>query len=180
MSSRGMASKANNEAVPEEFVKDQASVGTRVLSLDRPKVLHAINLPMIKTIQKKMNRWAELDIVEVVVFRSTGDRAFCAGGDIAQLYRDAKDPETRPKALELFRHEYALNFALGVYPKPIVAMIKGITMGGGVGLSIHGSIRVSCSSTVFAMPETQIGFFPDVGGGTYVIYSEKVVFYVTI
>lgn len=150
-----------------EFVKESAGQGFRFVHLDRPKALHAINLPMVQKIQQKLNRWAELDVVDVVILRSTGDRAFCAGGDIAQLWKDAKDPETRSKALEFFKQEYALNFALGSYPKPVIAMIKGITMGGGVGLSIHGSIRVACDSTVFAMPETSIGFFPDVGGGYF-------------
>jgi enoyl-CoA hydratase/carnithine racemase len=164
MTSRGLASGSG------ELVKVKSGAGFRVLSLDRPKALHAINLPMVQRIQQKMDRWAELDIVDVVVLRSTGDRAFCAGGDIAQLYKDAKEPETRSKAMEFFKHEYSLNFSLGMYPKPILAMIKGITMGGGVGLSIHGSIRVACPSTVFAMPETNIGFFPDVGAGKFLLH----------
>jgi enoyl-CoA hydratase len=109
-----------------------------------------------------LRRWAGDDAVRHVVIRGTGDKAFCAGGDIRALYDwgRAKDP----KMFRFFRGEYVLNTLIKRFAKPYVALIDGIVMGGGVGVSVHGSHRVASERLVFAMPETGIGFFPDVGG----------------
>ncbi|KAG3217176.1 hypothetical protein PC129_g11987 [Phytophthora cactorum] len=101
--------------------------------------------------------------VNAVVFSGNGGKAFCAGGDIRALADNGKDPATRHVSLDFFRHEYRLNYLLATTEKPIISFLNGVTMGGGVGLSMHGKFVVATEKTLFAMPETAIGFFPDVG-----------------
>jgi enoyl-CoA hydratase len=98
-----------------------------------------------------------------VLVKAAPGRAFCAGGDIRGLYDAKRDGQTA-EAVEFYREEYRLNWRIFRYPKPYVALLDGIVMGGGVGISVHGSHRVVTEDTLFAMPETGIGFFPDVGG----------------
>ena len=133
-----------------------------VVTLNRPQALNALTLAMVEDMSAALGRWAADDAVRHVVVRASGDKAFCAGGDIRALYDwgRAKDP----KVFRFFRGEYVLNTLIKRYPKPYVAVIDGIVMGGGVGVSVHGSHRVASERLVFAMPETGIGFFPDVGG----------------
>jgi len=143
-----------------------APQGLRVVDLHRPKALNALNASMVSTLLPLVRDWQTVGgDVKMVVFR--GDpRAFCAGGDIRFLAECAAGgtPEARAPALAFFREEYALNHAIGTSQTPIVSLLEGIVMGGGVGLSVHGHVRVATESTTFAMPETGIGFFPDVGG----------------
>ncbi|MBX7146775.1 MAG: enoyl-CoA hydratase/isomerase family protein [Alphaproteobacteria bacterium] len=147
----------------EITVDYQGSVA--ILTLNRPKALNALNHSMIKPIQDYLNQWAHDKNIAVVLFKGAGDRAFCAGGDIKSIY-EARD--TNPKLLkDFYSDEYKLNRTIHLYPKPFIALINGITMGGGAGLSIHGHFRVAGEKTIFAMPETSIGFFPDVGGGYF-------------
>jgi enoyl-CoA hydratase len=141
-----------------------------LITLNRPKALNALNIAMIDAIEPKLVGWAADPAVTAVVIRGAGDRAFCAGGDLRALYdqgaaaqRIALDDPER----DFFRKEYTLNWRIHHFPKPYIALIDGITMGGGVGLSRHGSHRVATGRTVFAMPETGIGLFPDVGGGWF-------------
>lgn len=141
-----------------------------LITLNRPKALNALNIAMIDAIEPKLVGWAADPAVTAVVIRGAGDRAFCAGGDLRALYdqgaaaqRIALDDPER----DFFRKEYSLNWRIHHFPKPYIALIDGITMGGGVGLSRHGSHRVATGRTVFAMPETGIGLFPDVGGGWF-------------
>jgi enoyl-CoA hydratase len=130
--------------------------------LNRPKALNAIDLPMIRACARALDTWRDDPHVHAVVIEGTGDRAFCAGGDVRALRQYELDGEHH-RAEEFFREEYELNLAIATYPKPYVALIDGICMGGGIGLSVHAPYRVATEHAAFAMPETAIGFFPDIG-----------------
>ncbi|KAL1122152.1 hypothetical protein AAG570_003557 [Ranatra chinensis] len=130
-----------------------------VITLNRPKALNAINLPMVCKILDALKEWERC--ADLVVVRG-GEKAFCAGGDVAGITKGG--PQAADKGKTFFRTEYLMNNTIGTYKIPYVAIVHGITMGGGVGLSVHGKYRIATESTVFAMPETQIGLFPDVGG----------------
>ncbi|MFH1803489.1 MAG: enoyl-CoA hydratase/isomerase family protein [Pseudomonadota bacterium] len=134
--------------------------------LDRPKALNSLNLPMIDAMMAQLRQWEKDPAIAVVVIEGAGDRAFCAGGDIRGLY-DARQRDDVKLLDAFYRREYQLNHYIAHYPKPYIAIMNGITMGGGVGVSIHGDYRVVTEKTLFAMPETGIGFFPDVGGGYF-------------
>lgn len=134
-----------------------------VITLNRPKALNALNLNMIRQIYPVLKKWDVDPGVKLVVIKGTGDRAFCAGGDVRAIAEAGQKGGDLTKVF--FREEYMLNHAIGTLQTPYVALINGITMGGGVGLSVHGSFRVATERTLFAMPETAIGLFPDVGGG---------------
>lgn len=134
-----------------------------VVILDRPKALNALTLSMVEAMQRQLDDWAGDPAIAHVVLTSASEKAFCAGGDIRALY-DAATAGDRATLEAFFREEYRLNRLIHTYPKPYVALVDGITMGGGVGLSVHGRFRVATERTLFAMPETGIGFFPDVGG----------------
>lgn len=135
------------------------------LRLNRPKALHALNAGMCQAMLTALDAWEGDDTVHIVLLDHAEGRGFCAGGDIRMLAdsgaSDGKD------AADFFRLEYRLNHRLFTYPKPIVAFADGIVMGGGVGISQPARIRVATENTKFAMPETGIGLFPDVGGGWY-------------
>lgn len=133
-----------------------------IVTLNRPKALNALNGNMVGLMHPQLVAWAEDPAVELVIVRAAGEKAFCAGGDIRQLHDWGKAGD--PAARAFYRDEYRLNTYIKRYPKPYVALADGIVMGGGVGLSVHGSHRVAGERLMFAMPETGIGFFPDVGG----------------
>jgi enoyl-CoA hydratase len=130
--------------------------------LNRPKALNAIDLPMIRACTRALAEWRDDPHVHAVVIEGAGDRAFCAGGDIRALRQYELDGEHH-RAEEFFREEYELNLAIATYPKPYIALIDGICMGGGIGVSVHAPYRVATERAAFAMPETAIGFFPDIG-----------------
>ena len=112
--------------------------------------------------------WESSELASVVVIAGAGDRAFCAGGDVASLAEDnKKGPEGQQRSADYFALEYQLDHLIATYSKPYVAYMDGISMGGGIGLSVHAPFRIATERTVFAMPETRIGFFPDVGGGFF-------------
>lgn len=135
------------------------------LSLNRPKAIHALNLAMCKAMIDALVAWQGDDAVEAVIIDHSEGRGFCAGGDIRMLATSgAKDGK---EARAFFHTEYRLNHLLFTYAKPVVAFMDGITMGGGVGISQPAKYRVATEHTRFAMPETGIGLFPDVGGGWY-------------
>lgn len=143
----------------------------RVVDLNRPSALNALNAEMIGMMLPLFQDWQQLDgDVQLVAIRGAGGRAFCAGGDIRALHDCAKaysrdqDAAALAPAHQFFREEYTLNNVIGTSRIPVVSLLEGITMGGGVGLSVHGALRIATESTIFAMPETGIGFFPDVGG----------------
>jgi enoyl-CoA hydratase len=133
-----------------------------VVTLNRPQALNAITHGMVRSLAGRLAAWASDPAVTRVVVTSSGERAFSAGGDIRAL-TDLGRGGRHDRALQFWREEYALNTLIKRYPKPYVALINGIVMGGGVGVSIHGSYRVAGDHFQFAMPEVGIGFFPDVG-----------------
>ena len=145
--------------VEDLVIERRDNVG--VLTLNRPKVLNAMTLPMLEQIGRSLTAWRDDPDVQAVMVRGNG-RSFCAGGDIVALRRAAlagnSDENDR-----LYRTEYSLNALIATYTKPYVALAHGYCMGGGLGLLMHGSHRVVAPDTLLAMPETAIGFFPDVG-----------------
>ena len=136
------------------------------LSLNRPSALHALTLPMVHAMTDALRAWRDNDAVKCIVIDHSEGRGFCAGGDIAFL-RDSAINDGGRSGRKFFHDEYQLNHLLFTYPKPVVAFMDGITMGGGVGISQPARFRVATENTKFAMPETGIGLFPDVGGGWY-------------
>lgn len=148
---------------PEILFEQRGSLG--LVTLNRPKALNALTRDMCVAMKAQLDQWARDDGVKTVVIQGAGERAFCAGGDIRSLYESGKAGTSY--ALDFYRDEYVLNATVKHYPKPYVALIQGIVMGGGVGVSVHGSHRVACETTTFAMPETGIGLFPDVGGSWF-------------
>lgn len=133
--------------------------------LCRPQALNAVTRDMLLRLEERLEAWKKDDSVSVVTIRGAGDRAFAAGGDIRALYEAGRIDGSRN--FPFYADEYRVNTRIKRYPKPFVAFMDGIVMGGGVGLSVHGSHRVVGDRTVFAMPETGIGLFPDVGGGYF-------------
>jgi len=133
------------------------------VTLNRPKALNALSFGMVRALAAQLSEWQVDPEVAHIVITGAGDKAFCAGGDIRSLYDARQTGETEGLAA-FFRDEYLLNAQIKAFPKPYIALIDGIVMGGGVGVSVHGSHRVGTEKTMFAMPETGIGFFPDVGG----------------
>jgi enoyl-CoA hydratase len=136
------------------------------ISLNRPSALHALTLPMVHAMTQALLEWRDDPAVKCVVIDHADGRGFCAGGDIAFLRNSAMN-DGGVSGLKFFHDEYQLNHLLITYPKPVVAFMDGICMGGGVGISQPARFRVSTENTKFAMPETGIGLFPDVGGGWY-------------
>ncbi|XP_043548792.1 3-hydroxyisobutyryl-CoA hydrolase, mitochondrial [Chiloscyllium plagiosum] len=136
-----------------------------IITLNRPKALNALNLSMIRQIYPQLKKWEQDNETSLVIIKGAGEKAFCAGGDIRAVTEAGKVGDRL--AEDFFREEYMLNNAIGNCRIPYVALIDGITMGGGVGLSVHGHFRVATEKTLFAMPETAIGLFPDVGGGFF-------------
>ncbi|KAM4609274.1 3-hydroxyisobutyryl-CoA hydrolase, mitochondrial [Polymixia lowei] len=153
----------SSQAAPEVLLEKVGSAG--VITLNRPKALNALNLPMIRHIYPQLKKWEKDDQTDIVIIKGAGGKAFCAGGDIRAVTEAGKVGDSL--AQDFFREEYIMNNTIGTYKKPYIALIDGITMGGGVGLSVHGRFRVATEKTLFAMPETAIGLFPDVGGGYF-------------
>ena len=133
-----------------------------VVTLNRPKALNSVTHGMVRALRAELDRWANDPAITRVVILAAGGRAFSAGGDIRALYDIGKAGRI-DEALQFWRDEYPLNMAIKNFRKPYVALIDGIVMGGGVGVSVHGSHRVAGDRFSFAMPEVGIGFFPDVG-----------------
>uniref|UniRef100_A0A8B9IB64 3-hydroxyisobutyryl-CoA hydrolase n=1 Tax=Anser brachyrhynchus TaxID=132585 RepID=A0A8B9IB64_9AVES len=153
--------------------------GAGIITLNRPKALNALNLSMIQQIYPQIKAWEQDPETFLIIIKGTGGKAFCAGGDIRAITDAGKVGDRL--AQDFFREEYTLNNAIGTCKKPYVALIDGITMGGGVGLSVHGHFRVATEKTLFAMPETAIGLFPDVGGGYFLPrLSGKIGYYLAL
>lgn len=150
-------------AEPEVLCRIEGKVGR--ITLNRPQAIHALTTNMIALMTEALLAWREDPGVELVLLDHSGERGFCAGGDIRMLAESGAGDGRL--AREFFFTEYRLNHLLFNYPKPRVAIMDGITMGGGVGLSRPCRFRVATERTTFAMPETGIGLFPDVGGGWY-------------
>ncbi len=145
------------------LIKVEGGVGR--IRLNRPKAIHALTTRMCEVMSEALLEWRSDPNVRAIIIDHAEGRGFCAGGDVVMLWRsgggDAED------AKHFFFAEYRLNHLLFTYPKPTIAIMDGITMGGGVGISLPCKFRIATENTRFAMPETSIGLFPDVGGGWY-------------
>ena len=151
-------------ACRKESVVSSVRGGVGMLTLNRPKALNALNLEMIQTLTPILKEWETgKDGVQMVVIKGEGGKAFCAGGDI----RAITEVPGGDMQKQFFVEEYQLDHLVGSLAIPYVAIMNGIAMGGGVGISVNGKFRVATEKTVFAMPETGIGLVPDVGGGFF-------------
>lgn len=139
--------------------------GVGFVLLNRPNALNALSLPLIEAFDARLEAWAGDPAVEAVVVRGAGTRAFCAGGDLRSIWAGGRG--VGGPASDLFRREYMLIRRIKVLAKPYIALIDGIAMGGGVGVSVHGSHRIATERTTMALPETRIGLFPDVGSAHF-------------
>ncbi|CAD6187823.1 unnamed protein product [Caenorhabditis auriculariae] len=142
----------------------------RVVTLNRPKALNALNLNMVREFYHVLQQWNNSADVDLVIVKGAGGKAFCAGGDVLAVSKSAKDAQAGGKSTDhkdFFREEYILNNLIGTFSKQYVALIDGIVMGGGCGVSINGKFRVATEKTMLAMPETALGLFPDVGGSYF-------------
>ncbi len=146
----------------EEDVLFHVENGCGLIRMNRPHALNALTLTMVRMIMPVLKKWAIDDSISYVVIEGAGEKGFCAGGDIRALHDWGK--AGAPEAIGFYREEYQLNHLIKRFPKPYIALMDGITMGGGVGMSVHGTYRIVSPRTVFAMPETGIGLLPDVGG----------------
>ncbi len=149
-----------SDTEPTVVTARQGRIGR--ITLNRPRALNALDPDMIASVAAALDTWREDPSVHAVVIEGAGGRAFCAGGDVRAI-RNAALAGDAPAIQRFFTEEYALNLAIARYPKPYVALIDGICMGGGIGLSVHGAVRVATEAAMFAMPETAIALFPDVG-----------------
>jgi enoyl-CoA hydratase len=145
---------------PEILFERRGTAG--LVTLNRPQALNAVTLIMVRALRQQLDSWRDDPSVTRVVIIGAGGRAFSAGGDLRQVYELGRSGR-QDEALIYWREEYALNDVIKHYPKPYVALLDGIVMGGGVGVSVHGSHRIAGDKFLFAMPEVGIGFFPDVG-----------------
>jgi enoyl-CoA hydratase len=139
--------------------------GVGRIRLNRPKAIHALTTAMCEAMSAALLKWRNDDNVQAVLIDHAEGRGFCAGGDVVMLARSGSEDASEAK--RFFFAEYRLNHLLFTYPKPTMAIMNGITMGGGVGISLPCDHRIATENTRFAMPETSIGLFPDVGGGWY-------------
>lgn len=149
---------------PEILIEAKNGLGR--ITLNRPRAINALNHTMVQAMAEALLEWSTDDTIRAVVVAGAGERGLCAGGDIVAIYHDAKDGGTGTQ--DFWRDEYILNAAIGRYPKPYVAIMDGIVMGGGIGISAHGNVRIVTERSSLAMPEVGIGFIPDVGG-TYLL-----------
>jgi enoyl-CoA hydratase len=156
-----MADSSNDgQAAPEILFTRDGGLG-RIL-LNRPRAMNALTFGMVTAMAAQLRQWRDDREIETVLITGAGDRGLCAGGDIVSLYREIQGDVSG--AALFWAEEYALNLAIADYPKPYVALMDGVVLGGGVGISAHGSVRVVTERTKIGMPEVGIGFVPDVGG----------------
>lgn len=155
-----------NDAVTEPSVLAEVARGVGRLVLNKPRVLNVLDPEMIAALDAALSAWREDPAVRLVTIEGAGGRAFCAGGNV-RLIRDNVLRGDAAASEAFFAAEYRVNRMIAEYPKPYVALIDGLSMGGGLGLSIHGSHRVVTEHAVMAMPETAIALFPDIGGSYF-------------
>lgn len=148
------------EVEAEVIVETKGAVG--IISLNRPKAINSLTLPMVRGLFEALQRFEDDPVISCVVLRGEGERGLCAGGDVRIIHDLGKAGD--PQVLDFWREEFPLNYRIARFGKPYVALMDGIVMGGGVGISAHGSHRIVTERTRLAMPETGIGYFPDVGG----------------
>jgi enoyl-CoA hydratase len=133
-----------------------------LITLNRPKAINSLNQQMVDALRAVLSDWADDDAVRAVVLSGAGERGLCAGGDVVSIYHSARNDGV--EARRFWRDEYQLNAQIAEYPKPYLALMDGIVMGGGVGVGAHANTRVVTDTSKIAMPEVGIGFIPDVGG----------------
>ncbi|KAG6917931.1 hypothetical protein DXG01_000368 [Tephrocybe rancida] len=144
----------------------ESNLAVRTYILNRPSALNTLDEPMLALLRPKIEEWSTSDLCDTIVGTSVG-RAFCAGGDVKAVLQNAADPRTRAQAIDFFKREFELDYIFSTLSKPYVAILDGTTMGGGVGLAAYAPFRIATENTVFAMPETKIGYCPDVGGNYF-------------
>ncbi|MCW3768633.1 enoyl-CoA hydratase/isomerase family protein [Paenarthrobacter ureafaciens] len=150
------------EEVQQEEVLFERRGHLGIVTLNRPRAVNALNAGMVKAMLQQLAAWADDESVAAVLVRGAGDRGLCAGGDIVAIYKDMLHGGS--ETADFWADEYRLNALIANYPKPYVAFMDGLVLGGGVGVSAHGSVRIVTERTRTGMPETTIGFVPDVGG----------------
>ena len=146
---------------PELLLETCGRVG--LITLNKPKALNALSMSMVEGLHPRIIAWAADAAIDAVVIQGAGEKAFCAGGDIRDMYLN----RGTDFGAVYYAAEYLLNVGIHTFPKPFIALMDGVTMGGGAGVSIHGSHRVVTERTMFAMPETGIGLFPDIGASWF-------------
>lgn len=146
---------------PRVKIRKHSALGR--ITIDRPEAIGAVDTPMLRAIAEALETLRNDSDIDTLLFDGTGDRGFCAGGDIRQLHAAIRAGDTAA-ADEFFRVEYRTNAAISEFPSPVVAIADGVTMGGGIGLAGHAHVRIVTETSLLAMPETRIGFTPDVGG----------------
>lgn len=154
----------NDAAEADDTVELRTDGRAGYIRLNRPRALNALTPTMIRTLRRTLDAWEDDPAVRTVVLTGAGPRGLCAGADVRVIYEDARAPGGRAASAAFFRDEYRLNARIANYAKPYVAVMDGLVMGGGVGVSAHGSVRIVTERTQLAMPETRIGLVPDVGG----------------
>ncbi|RDA87654.1 hypothetical protein CP532_3784 [Ophiocordyceps camponoti-leonardi (nom. inval.)] len=165
------AEAASIRELPGDEINDvvfESRFGLRTVLLNRPQKHNSLTGSMIRKIIPRLVQWEKSDMANVIVIKGAGDLAMCAGGDVLQLAMQNQESEDGwKKSAAYFALEYKLDHYIATYTKPLIAFMDGVTMGGGVGLSIHAPFRIATERTIFAMPETAIGFFPDVGASFF-------------
>ncbi|KAL4795931.1 ClpP/crotonase-like domain-containing protein [Aspergillus venezuelensis] len=164
-------STASSHSLPGDEPDDvlfNSLYGVRLVELNRPKKLNSMNGSMARKILPRLQEYEKSQLANIIMLAGAGEKAFCAGGDVAALaLQNETGPDGQQTSADFFRYEYKLDHLIATYSKPIISVMDGITMGGGVGLSVHAPFRIATERTVFAMPETTIGFFPDVGASFF-------------
>ncbi|OJI95975.1 hypothetical protein ASPVEDRAFT_77749 [Aspergillus versicolor CBS 583.65] len=162
------SAKTPTQPSEEDDVLFNSLYGVRLVELNRPKKLNSLNGSMVTKILPRLKEWEKSQLANIVMVSGAGSKALCAGGDVAALaLQNESGPEGQQASADFFQLEYKLDHLIANYPKPFISVMDGITMGGGVGLSVHAPFRIATERTLFAMPETTIGFFPDVGGSFF-------------
>jgi len=150
----------------EFYVLFQETVGIGWITLNRPKALNALNAAMVEAIEKQLMKWKDDPSISLVCIEGAGEKGLCAGGDMRSFY-DHREKDIDQHALDFFATEYRMNYAIDKFPKPILAYMDGIVMGGGIGISVYAEKRIVTERTRLAMPEMNIGYFPDVGASYF-------------
>ncbi|GAN02623.1 conserved hypothetical protein [Mucor ambiguus] len=164
MSAASSTTISGLEAAQAEILP-KSNLAVREIILNRPKKLNALNLNMVRAMTPELQAWEKSDLAKIILLKSCGGKGFCAGGDVKTVVDLAEAGD--PNATKFFEDEYQLDHLIATLDTPFVAIMDGITMGGGVGLSVHAPFRIATEKTLFAMPETAIGFLPEVGGSFF-------------
>ncbi|EMD38215.1 hypothetical protein CERSUDRAFT_113364 [Gelatoporia subvermispora B] len=161
-----MMSTSSTPVPDEPTVLFESKGCLRKYILNRPKKLNALNGTMLSILRPQIEEWSKGSLPGIIAGTGVG-RGFCAGGDVESVVQHAESPETRPEAIDFFHKEFEMDYILATMPKPYVAVMDGVTMGGGVGLCVNAPFRIATENTMFAMPETKIGYCPDVGASFF-------------